>query len=590
MTSADDQQILQISKELTFNFLNKIDAKIEETEGLYNVKIPKKFEGVFGANKKRITFSHDVADTHSCELVVPGSNFLATVINEIKKQAPLIGGSIKRQIERPTLKSIQTHNCNVILVDSQEEIKTAVRFYFNINVKNIQHVAMLRQVDVDLESLNILELPFNIHLDDITSNIIEYQKDRQQIDNSYSKATEFLSLETQPLAQKYVELGADNLNNEINSINQAFERRVIDINSDLRLQRNKLAQMNTKIARARTYQSRENHIQQKRKQELRVKKDEEKTAKQIVRLASDRDEQIEQAEKRYRPIVECALIAAQIYSYSSSKCNLEFKNDKLLHMQVKADFVDPAKSFIVICNVCKDTLDVAHLCVNSHISCSRCSMHCIKCQKDVCISCKDEMMRVCYICRELLCSECIIKCHFCSEVTCMTHLSTCSHCSNNTCYFCSDNCQVCHTRVCQDSIQICNACKNVRLCEKDAFQCVECRLLFCPDDINTCAICNKKHCHADTAKCELCEQTYSKGCLDQRLCTTCKTLSPLDKESSEVRSVILADQSLSKFKKWSGSTNTRFSIFKVKKMFGGRIITYDKIKDKILVNKKAGWL
>ena len=86
------QEILQNSKTLTLNYLQKIGANIEELHGLYTISIPTKYEGVFGGITKRITFDLEVASMHGCELVVPGSNFLAIILNEIRKQAPVVGG------------------------------------------------------------------------------------------------------------------------------------------------------------------------------------------------------------------------------------------------------------------------------------------------------------------------------------------------------------------------------------------------------------------------------------------------------------------------------------------------------------------
>ena len=584
----DDEQVLRLSRELSLDFLKNIGAKVEESDRLYYVEVPKQFERAFGSASKRITFDHDVADTHSCELAVPGSNFLATILSEIRKQAPVVAGSLKRQVSDSgdMLESVRTHNCTVGLLGSQEEVRTAIRFHFNVSVKSVKRVAMLRWVDVDMDTLGVLEFPSEIHADGATGGTA-CQKDDQRVDSSYSKATEFLNSEMQPLAQKCADMTAGNRISDTNSIRQAYERRVADIKSDLKLQRSKMSEINRRIARARTPQSRENHMQQKRKQEARVAKDEENAARQIERLSSDRDAQIEQTEKRYRPVVEFSLIAAQVYSYSSSQCNLEFKNGASSR-RVGASFVDPARSFILKCDVCKNQLDTAHLCINSHLSCDRCSRHCVECQKDVCASCEGEL-NPCHICREGLCSDCTTKCSFCSETTCQNHLSVCPHCSERACYFCSDGCQVCHARACEGSIHACSKC-GIRLCSKDSFQCDECGSQFCPGDISTCAICDKKYCHADASRCKFCEQSYSSGCLDGELCVTCGTLQQLDKDSPEVRRVIQANPDMAKFKKWNGSANNRFSIFKAKKMLGSRIIVYDRAQDRIILDKKAGWI
>ena len=74
----DDQKLLKLSKDLTLNYLDSIGAIVTETHGLYAVEIPPKYEKIFSGIKKRITFDLEVADTHSCEYVVPGSNFFAT--------------------------------------------------------------------------------------------------------------------------------------------------------------------------------------------------------------------------------------------------------------------------------------------------------------------------------------------------------------------------------------------------------------------------------------------------------------------------------------------------------------------------------
>ncbi|MCY4490222.1 MAG: hypothetical protein OXC46_02020 [Thaumarchaeota archaeon] len=600
----DDEQILRLSREISLDFLKKIGAKVQESDRLYYVEIPKHFEQAFGGISKRITFDHDVADTHSCELVVPGSNFLSVVLGEIKKQAPVVKGVLERRVSNPrdVLKSIQVHNCKAELLDYQEKVRTAVRFHFNITIKSINRAAMLKWVDIDLESLDVLECTSEIqadqtpnqtpnhtqnHTSDHASKNMEHQKDDRRIDKSYSRATEFLSFEMQTLAQKHADMTAENRLADINSIMQTYERRIADINSDLKLQKFKLGKFNKKIANARTPQSREKHMLQKHKLENRIKKDEENATRQIERLTSDKNSQIEQTEKRYRPVVELVLIAAQVYSFNSSQCSLEFKNNTS-SKKANGVFVDPTESFIIPCDICGNSLDVAHLCINSHLSCEHCTRHCIKCQKDLCDSCSGELSP-CYICREGSCSDCITECNFCSEATCSSHLSICPHCAKKSCYFCSDSCQICHVRICEDSISTCSKCQK-RLCSKDSFRCIECNLQLCPNDINTCAICDKKHCQADTSRCMFCRQTYSNDCLDGENCTTCRTLKPLDKDDPEVRRVIQSDPNLAKFKKWSGSSNNRFSIFKVKKMFGNRIIVYDKTQDMVIINSKAGWI
>ena len=584
----DDKEILQNSKELSLDYLKKIGADVEESHGLYSITIPSKFESIFGTISKRITFDHEIAETHSCELVIPGSNFLGIILNQIKKQASVIGVHLQKQVENPqeTIGSISTHNCEINCVDSKEEIRMAVRYFFNINVKNIKQVAILRGIDVDLETLEILELPSEMVIDESLGKI-KYGQGDSRIDHAYSKATEFLNDEIQHLALKYANLTENNLTRDINSINQAHERRIKEFNQDISLQKSKLREYDRKIASARSYETQMKYAEQKNKQEERIEKEEVILGKRIQRLTKDKTVQMEQIEKRYRTMVDFSLVAAQIYSYSVTDCNLEFKN-KVSNKQTHAKYIDPSKRFIVNCEICKNEIERAHLCINSHLSCDFCTTHCIKCEKDVCVSCTSEL-NPCYICQEGLCSDCTAKCNFCSELTCENHMMGCPHCSQKTCYFCSDDCQICFKRFCEESLSTCHKCGK-RLCEVDSIECIECKSQFCSNDITICGICEQHHCMRDSRKCELCEQSYSNSCVSGKQCNTCKKLQLVEKGHQEVQDIILVDKELGKIKKWECSTNKKFSVFKVKKLLGHKIIVYDKIRKQIIVRKKGGWL
>ena len=583
----DDKEILQNSKELSLDYLKKIGAEVEESHGLYSITIPDGFEPIFGTISKRITFDHEIAETHSCELVVPGSNFLGIILNQIKKQAPVIGAHLQKQIENPqeAVGSISTHNCEINCIDSKEEINIAIRYFFNINVKSIKRVAMLRWVDVDLETLEILEFPSEIMVDESLGEI-KYGQGDSRIDYAYSKATEFLNDEIQHLALKYSDLTKNNQTRDINSVIQAHERRIKEFNQDVNLQKNKLHEYDRKMTNARSYETQIKYAEQKNKQEGRIEKEQEKLGKLIQRLVKDKTIQIEQIEKRYRPIVDFSLVAAKVYSYSVTDCNLEFKN-KVSNKQTHVKYIDPSKKFIVNCEICKNDIEKVHLCINSHLGCDFCTTHCVKCEKDVCTSCTNEL-NPCYICQEGLCSDCTAKCNFCSELTCENHMMRCPHCSQKTCYFCSDDCQICFKRFCEESLSSCNKCKK-RLCKVDSIKCVECKSQFCSNDVSICGICEKNHCLQDSRKCELCEQFYNNSCASGKQCDTCKKLQPVEKEHQEVQDIILVYKELEKIKKWECSANKKFSVFKIKKLLRSKIIVYDKIKKEVVIHKKGGW-
>ena len=83
--------------------------------------------------------------------------------------------------------------------------------------------------------------------------------------------------------------------------------------------------------------------------------------------------------------------------------------------------------------------------------------------------------------------------------------------------------------------------------------------------------------------------TYSKSCVTKESCKTCSSLQPLDKKSPKIQKIISKDDELKKYKKWEYSTNKKYSIFKAKKLFGSKIIVYDKSQKKILKIKNKGW-
>jgi hypothetical protein len=77
-------------------------------------------------------------------------------------------------------------------------------------------------------------------------------------------------------------------------------------------------------------------------------------------------------------------------------------------------------------------------------------------------------------------------------------------------------------------------------------------------------------------------------CVSGKQCDTCKKLQSIEKEHQEVQDVILVYKELEKIKKWECSVNKKFSVFKIKKLLGSKIIVYDKIKKEIVINKKEG--
>ncbi len=520
--------------------------------------------------------------------MVPGSNFLAIILGEIKKQAPVIGGHLKKQTESPEecLEKISTHNCHIIFNGFSEEMKIAIRFYFNVTVKSIKSISMLRWMDIDLETMTQMEFPLEIQLDSELGTI-KYEKRDPRIDYAYSKATEYIEMEMAPLAMKYVSKTQDSLSQDLNSLNQVHTKRLKEINEDMQYQKTKLKEFDRKIINARQVSTQQKYIAEKQKQTSRIKLAEDKAIKQIEKLISDKELQIQQIEKRHRPVIDFSLIAGTAFSYSTSKCDITLKN-KFTEKNIKAGFLEPAQEFTIICEVCDQHIEKSHLCVNSHVTCDLCIKSCVKCGKESCIQCKEEELNACYICKQGLCSDCSSKCNFCNENTCEKHLIKCSHCSETACFFCYDNCQHCQKIFCTQSMIACHACDN-RTCSADTEKCMICGNGFCPNDIQICAICDGIHCKEDSQKCQFCEQIYSKNCMDGNLCETCTSFSEVKKEHPLVQQIITINSDLEKYKKWELSENNQFCIYKAKKMLGNKNIIFDKKQNKIVIEKKGGW-
>lgn len=581
----DDKLILEQSKELTLSYLKNIGANIEHTEGLYNIEIPKEYESVFGGIRKRITFDNEVASLHNCELVVPGSNFLSTILSELRKNGPVIYGHLPKQAISPSeyLKKIETQNCQLILNESKDEFRTAIRFYFFINVKSIKNVSMLRWVDVDLENLRILDLPMNIELEPSIHNI-KYEKDDQRIDHCHVNATQFLQNEIEPLAMKYVDLTRSNLERDTNSLEQVVEKRIKEIHQDIDYQKSKLNEFDRKIMNAKHSDTRRKYFKQKLAQEERIKKAEEQSSKQIQSILNDKESQSNQIEKRYRPIINLALIAGMVFSYSVSICKMTLRNE-FIEKKIDSEFVDPTQSLDLNCDVCHNQPTKVHLCNNSHLCCSNCQKICIKCQRNFCINCSG-FLNSCYICKEVLCEQCTSKCEHCSEIVCDNHTMMCTHCEERICHFCSDICDICSQKFCNKFFKTCNKCHR-QLCEIDSVKCSICNSNFCFEDIGNCSICKQNFCENDSSSCVFCEQIYCSSCIRNRICNTCSNMKEVTQEESIIREFILTNSEYDKYRKFEFSHNEKFIVLKLKKFLSNKIIVCEKNTMKIILEKKG---
>jgi hypothetical protein len=523
----DEQLLSQQTKDLTLEFLQKIGAKVVESDGLFTIDLPSEFEQTFGSTQKRIAFESEIASTHSCEFVIMGSNFLSIVLNEIKKQASVIGGSLKQngQFHQNVLDSVSIHNGTVNFVDSIKKSKTVIRFYFNIQLKSIKNNSVLKYIDIDSDNFNQVTFPEELELETSVDEI--NFENLKTVDHCYDKAITSLQEKISQLIDEHSNSTKDDLKQDLGSLEISHNKKLYEINQEIDVLKSKLHEYDDKISRAKTYVTRAKYRDQKIKHVERINNEKQKASIQIKKLKNDKNNYEQQIQKRYTPIVNSTLIASQVFSYNIEKCTLEIKNPFSKNTTI-GEYDEFSKKFIILCENCTINSAHIHLCVNGHVGCNVCTKQCTSCEKDVCQKCTDQLGS-CVICTEKTCNSCSSTCYSCNHTSCPKHLISCS-------------------------------------------------------------ITDQVYCTNDSLKCSTCEQTYSKDHVSDKQCKTCKNLSNVDSNDSRVLEIIQLNSEFDKYKKWEYSTNSKFEVFFAKKTFSKKIIVYDKEEKKIIINKKHGWL
>lgn len=579
-----DEQILQTSRDIVLDYLRQINASVVESDGVYSVSFPSKYSEIFG-DSKRIAFDTDVAAEYGCELAVPGSNILTNVLNEVRKKAPVVISALLQQESNPAdhLQEIQVHKCNLGLVESKQSSRPVIRFYYNVTLKSITGISEIKQVDVDLETLEVLNIPSDAKFVQPDSLKCDFKKER--VDFANSKAIETLEYEMHPVILEYLNKVHLEKQRDIDSINLAYDRRILQLKEDIDYKESKVKDFDRKIDGARTSETLAKHLEEKKKTKERVEKFREKQRERISEIYEQKQQELDVVNKRYRPVIEYSLIGLQVFSYSSSNCTIELTNETTTK-KVSATFLPLSKQFTILCDYCNNTIDVIHLCNNAHSVCESCSSQCSNCEKDLCQRCMKEFFH-CYLCKERLCSKCTKNCQLCKETVCNSHLILCTHCSQNTCFFCSDSCQICNKRFCNNAISICSMC-NKRTCQADNTLCSECGRSFCLNDVIKCPACVKISCKGHSSICNTCNQKYGVSCMSKNICVTCNKLTEVNVNDSDVQNAIRTDPELAKYKKWEKSINNEFIIFKAKKTLGSKILVMKKETGKIIESRKGG--
>ena len=63
----------------------------------------------------------------------------------------------------------------------------------------------------------------------------------------------------------------------------------------------------------------------------------------------------------------------------------------------------------------------------------------------------------------------------------------------------------------------------------------------------------------------------------------------VENSSPIIQEAIVPYSDLKKVKKCECASNSKYSMFKIKKLFGSKFIVYDRNKKQIIISKKGGW-
>ena len=119
---------------LVVGYFSKINAKIVEKNGLFDVEIPQEYSKMFGTSKLKITFDPKLSDSNEYVLISPGSNILLSILNKCIDFGPVITAKLNSN----------KYNSNII------------RFYFYVIFESINSKTKLIHVDVNVNNKKIV--------------------------------------------------------------------------------------------------------------------------------------------------------------------------------------------------------------------------------------------------------------------------------------------------------------------------------------------------------------------------------------------------------------------------------------------------
>ena len=144
-------------QDLVLDFFNTIGSVSGRNNGVYQITIPDKYQGLFDMQKITIAFERDISSKHDCELVIPGSKILLQIINICVTKGP------------------------IALIPVTGTCKTTIRYHFFVTFSGRSRMMMMDYVDIDMDTYP------EAHNRDTDSNMPRWA-DSSKITSTYTKA------------------------------------------------------------------------------------------------------------------------------------------------------------------------------------------------------------------------------------------------------------------------------------------------------------------------------------------------------------------------------------------------------------------
>ena len=187
-------------QEFVISFFKTISSDIVQSNNIYKISIPEKYKNYFQKQNIKFTFDKETALNNDCELVIPGSIILSTIIKLCSSR-----GSI-------SLKMTKTDNGQTIL-----------RYHFFVNFAGIHNISKLTHVDVNLDTSEITHITNTMHDADF---LLDECITSEKITPSYIAALDSLKEECQDMQTKFLSDANQDFQKDLDTFTTKYDAQI----------------------------------------------------------------------------------------------------------------------------------------------------------------------------------------------------------------------------------------------------------------------------------------------------------------------------------------------------------------------------